>query len=174
MFYYCSWNPIQASQQDGALAEIVPQNNSSAIDARYTSFIGIYSVLLTLHSVSFFHNANNFVVRDGTFYAAHNLVIKRGGKFFSWLSSEVLIYVLDYDRTPKGIVEGADVVCFDNGHLKEFSPTINPPSSSLLPGMSSRRKRYIKVEGIEFTLPIALPKEERSRSNCMKEVVLKM
>ena len=31
--------------------------------------------------------------------------------------SEVLIYVLDYDRTPQGIVEGADVVCFDNGKL---------------------------------------------------------
>ena len=59
-------------------------------------------------------------------------------------------------------------------HLKEFFKTTDPLSSSLPPGMSSRRKTFIKVEGIEFTLPIALPKEERSRSNCMKEDVLKM
>ena len=59
-------------------------------------------------------------------------------------------------------------------HFKELSPTADPPSPSLLLGMSSRRKRFIEVEGIESTLPIALPKEERSRSNYMKEVVLKM
>ena len=59
-------------------------------------------------------------------------------------------------------------------HIKKFFKTTDPPSPSILPGMSSRRKKFIKVEGIEFTLPIALPKEERSRSNCMKEVVLKM
>ena len=67
------------------------------------------------------------------------------------------------------------MVCLDNGpHFKEFSPTTDPPSPSLLPRMSFRRKKFIKAEGIEFTLPIVLPKEERSRSNCMKEVVLKM
>ena len=59
-------------------------------------------------------------------------------------------------------------------YLKEFSPKADPPSPSLLSGMSSRRKKFIKVEVIESTLPIALPKQERSRSNCMKEVVLKM
>jgi hypothetical protein len=58
-------------------------------------------------------------------------------------------------------------------HLKEFSPTTDPSSPSLLSEMSSRRKKSIKVEGIEFTLPIALRKQERSRSNCMKELVLK-
>ena len=57
--------------------------------------------------------------------------------------------------------------------LQEFSPT-DPPSPSLLLGMSSRKEKFIKVEGIEFTLPIALLEQERSRSNCMKEVVLKM
>ena len=45
-----------------------------------------------------FHHANNTVVRGGTFYATNNLVVK-------------------HDQTPQGIVEGADVVCFDNGHL---------------------------------------------------------
>ena len=59
-------------------------------------------------------------------------------------------------------------------HLKEVFKTTDPPSPSLLPGMSFRRKKFTKVEGIEFTLPIALRKEERSRSNSMKEVVLKM
>ena len=72
-------NRIRASQleQDGALAEIVPPNNNSAHHARYSNLIGIYSVPLTLYSVSFFHNANNIVVRDGAFYAAHNLVVKK-------------------------------------------------------------------------------------------------
>ena len=59
-------------------------------------------------------------------------------------------------------------------HLMELSRKPDPPYPSLLPGMSSRRKKFIKVEGIEFTLPIALPKEEQSRSNCMKEAVLRM
>ena len=79
MFYFCSsdWNCIQASQLDGSLAEIVPQNNSSAHHARYLNSIEIYSVPLTLHSGSIFRNASNFVVYDGTFYAAHNLVIKK-------------------------------------------------------------------------------------------------
>ena len=61
-----------------------------------------------------------------------------------------------------------------NPHTKKLSPTTDPPSLSLLREMSSRRKKFIKVEGIEFTLPIALQKQEQSRSNCMKEVVLKM
>ena len=43
-----------------------------------------------------FHHANNTVVRGGTFYATNKLVVK-------------------HDQTPQGIVEGADVVCFDNG-----------------------------------------------------------
>ena len=59
-------------------------------------------------------------------------------------------------------------------HLKKFSPRINLPSPSLLLGMSSQRERFIKVEDIESTLPIAMPRQERSRSNFMKEVVLKM
>ena len=59
-------------------------------------------------------------------------------------------------------------------HLKELSPIIDPPFPSLLSGMSSQRKKFIKVEDIESTLPIVLPRQERSRSNCMKEVVLKM
>ena len=59
------------------MAEIVPPNNSSAIHARYLNLTGIYSVRLTLHSGSFFHKANNIVVRDGAFYNAHNLVIKK-------------------------------------------------------------------------------------------------
>jgi hypothetical protein len=73
----CSTTCIQASQQDGPLAEIGPTNNSSAIHARYSNFIEIYSVPLTLHSGSIFHHAKNTVVRDGAFYAAHNLVVKQ-------------------------------------------------------------------------------------------------
>ena len=76
IFYYRSWNRIQASQQDDALTEIVP-NNSSAIHPGYSNLIGIYFVPLTLHSVSFFNHANNTVVHDGVFYAAHNLVVKQ-------------------------------------------------------------------------------------------------
>ena len=30
-----------------------------------------------LYSGSFFHNANNIIVQDGAFYAAHNLVVKK-------------------------------------------------------------------------------------------------
>ena len=56
----------------------------------------------------------------------------------------------------------------------EFSPITDPPSPSLLLGMSSQRERFIKVEDIESTLPIALPRQEKLRSNCMKEVVPKM
>jgi len=59
-------------------------------------------------------------------------------------------------------------------HPKELSPVTNLPSPSSLSGMSSRRKKFIKVEDIESTLPIALPRQERSRSNCMKDMVLKM
>ena len=77
MFYFRAWNHIQASQQDDAVAETVSPNNSSAIHARYLNLTGIYSVPLSLHSGSIFNNANNFVVYDGTFYAAHNLVIKK-------------------------------------------------------------------------------------------------
>ena len=77
MFYFHSWNHIQTSQQDGAVAEIVPPNNTSATNARYFNLTGIYSVPLTLYSGSFFHKANNIVVRDGAFYAAHKLVIKK-------------------------------------------------------------------------------------------------
>ena len=77
MFYYRSWNRTQASQQDGAqLAEIVP-NNSSATHARYPNLIGIYSVPLTLHSVSFFNHANNTVVHNGVFYASQHLVVNQ-------------------------------------------------------------------------------------------------
>jgi hypothetical protein len=47
-----------------------------------------------------------------------------------------------------------------SSYNKEFSPITDPPSPSLLSGMSSRRKKFIKVEGIESTLPIALPKQE--------------
>ena len=57
---------------------------------------------------------------------------------------------------------------------KEFSTTIDSPSPSLRPGIFPRRQKFIRVEGIEFTLLIALPEEERSRSTTMKEVVLKM
>ena len=71
------WNKIQTSQQvGGPLVEIAP-NNSSAIHARYSNLIAIYSVLLTLHSGSFFPHSKNIVVHDGTFYAANKLVIKQ-------------------------------------------------------------------------------------------------
>ena len=69
--------PIQPSQQDDALAQICPTNNSSAIHARYKILIGIYSIPLTLHSGSIFHHANNIVVHNGAFYADHNLIVKQ-------------------------------------------------------------------------------------------------
>jgi hypothetical protein len=56
-------------------------------------------------------------------------------------------------------------------HFKD-SPKTDIPSPSLLLGIYSRRKKFIKVEVIESTQ--ALPKKERLRSNCMTEVVLKM
>ena len=59
-------------------------------------------------------------------------------------------------------------------YLKELSSMTDPLSPSLLSGMSSHIKKFIKVEDIESTLPIALPRRERSRSNCTKEIVLKM
>ena len=80
MFYFHSWNHLLAPQQDSAVVETVPPNNTSAItsnNARYLNVIGIYCVPLTFHSGSFFHKANNIVVRDGAFYAAHKLVIKK-------------------------------------------------------------------------------------------------
>ena len=88
----------------------------------------------------------------------------------------MLIYVLDYDRTP-GIVEGVDVVCFGNGYLKELSPITDPPSPSLVSEMSSQRNFFIKVEDIESTLLIALPRRESRavkiklyEGSCAKEV----
>ena len=75
MFHYCTWNRIEASQQDGTLAEIVTPKNSSTL--RYYNLIVIYFVTLTLRSGSIFPNANNLAVHDGTFYAAHNLVVKK-------------------------------------------------------------------------------------------------
>jgi len=47
------------------------------------------------------------------------------------------------------------------------------PSLSFLFGMSSHSKKYTKVEGIEYYLPSALPREDWSRSNSTKELVLK-
>ena len=55
----------------------IRSNNSSAIHARYSNLFGIYSVPLMLHSGSIFHNANNFAVLGGTYYAAQSLVIKQ-------------------------------------------------------------------------------------------------
>ena len=77
MFYYPSRNRIQISQLDNTLAEIAPsnnRNNSSAIHARYSNLIGIYSIPLMLHSGSNFHHANNTAVHGGTFYAAQSLI----------------------------------------------------------------------------------------------------
>jgi hypothetical protein len=59
-------------------------------------------------------------------------------------------------------------------YLKELSPITDPLSPSLLSGMCFQRKKFIKVEVIGSALPITLPRQERSISNCMKEVVLKM
>ena len=45
------------------------------------------TVPLTLRSSSIFHHANNTVVCDGTFYAAHNLTIKQvQGEKLPWLT----------------------------------------------------------------------------------------
>ena len=57
-------------------------------------------------------------------------------------------------------------------HLKELSLITDPPSPSLLLEMSSQIKKSIKVEDIESTLPIALPRQEPSRSNCMTAVII--
>ena len=90
-----------------------------------------------LHSGSIFHNANNFAVLGGTFYAANSLVVKQvQGENSPMLTLfKALIYVLDYDRTLRGIVEGADVVCFDNGNpFKEILSNNWPTVSQFTPG----------------------------------------
>ena len=181
MFYYRSWNRIQISQleQEDALTEIVPPNNNcSAIYARYSNLIGILSVPLIVHSGSNFQNANNTVVRGGTFYAAHNLVVKQvQGEISPYLTPFRIINIRPRLRlNSTGYCRRCRCGMFRQRtpQLKKFSPITDPPSSSLLPGMSSRRKKFIKVEGIESILPIALPNQERSRSNCMKKAVLKM
>ena len=43
-----------------------------------TKLESIHSFPLTLYSGSLFHHANNTVVRNGTFYATHNLVVNQG------------------------------------------------------------------------------------------------
>ena len=68
---------VGSTIQDGALTEIVPPNNSSALHARYSNLFGTYSVPLMLHSGSIFHNANNIAVLGGTYYAAQSLVVKQ-------------------------------------------------------------------------------------------------
>ena len=74
----CTGSPSTTTQEDGALSEIVPpNNNSSAVNARYSDIFGIYSVPLMLHSGSIFHNANKFAVFGGTYYAAQSLVVKQ-------------------------------------------------------------------------------------------------
>ena len=76
----CSTTPPEIEfryQLDNTLAEIAPsnnRNNSSAIHARYSNLIGIYSIPLMLHSGSNFHHANNTAVHGGTFYAAQSLI----------------------------------------------------------------------------------------------------
>ena len=66
----------------------------------------------------------------------------------SWRSSEILIYVLDYDQTPQGIVEGADVVCFDNGHpSKEILSNNWLTVSQFTPGDVVPKKEIYKGRG---------------------------
>jgi hypothetical protein len=50
LYHYRFWNCIQSSQQDGALAKIVPPNNSSANNARYSNLLG--STLFHLRSAA--------------------------------------------------------------------------------------------------------------------------
>lgn len=75
----------------------------------------MYSVPLTLHSASIFSNANNVVVRGGNFYCVgRDLLIALQGErsSTSFKSSDDNISALDFNRTPEGIIEGAEVVCF--------------------------------------------------------------
>ena len=77
---------------------------------------------------SIFHHANNTVVRGGTFYATHNLVVK-------------------HDQTPQGIVEGADVVCFDNHPILRNSLQHWPAISKFTPGDVLPKKEKYKGRG---------------------------
>ena len=95
----------------------------------------------------------------------------------SWLPSEVLIYVLDSDRTPQGIVEGAVVVCLDNGHpisrnslkqltLSQFTREDVLPVKEIYKGRGYRvqtTNSTAKPQARAFTI-------KRYERNCAKEV----
>ena len=86
----------------------------------------------------------------------------------------ISVYVLDYDRTPQGIVEGADVVCF--GHsilrnsLKQLSTVSKFTPGDVLPKKEIYKGRGYRVYSAHSTAKGRAVKIKLYEGSCAKDV----